>query len=835
MNDASVLRLAQENNRAPMNICPSCNTPNPENVKFCLQCACSLATKCDTLCPACKHPVSDGARFCGQCGEKLPQERLCGGCGNVLSEGNRFCGQCGTPAGSADESTSAEASASKPIRLPPFAAGNGNAGQANSLLRPNVEQKSRISPREDELMDHLRSLMPHSLANKIDAAGAHISGEQREVTVLFLDVTNFTAASHRLDSEDVYLIVDEAMRLLVEIVYKYEGTVDKFTGDGLIALFGAPIAHENDPERALRTSLEMLQVLQPLRQRTLAQYSFDFQVRIGVNTGLVIAGSLGNNLHMEYTVIGDTVNMASRLETTAQPGSVLVSFSTYQRTRPLFNFVTLPPLMMKGFPDPVRAYRPIQVREQPGSVRGLPGMQVQMIGREQDLARLHNSMRIVGSESRRRISLITGDAGLGKSRLVMEFCASLRSQNIRYVQGNCLAYANARPMWVIAEMIREIVQITEIDPVEYQVEKLQEFIAAQSFDESIALPVLLHVLELPFSNEIDKITFEAQSDSARATINNFLRQILLHSQDMPFVLVFDDLHWVDSASRQFLIELIETSDTFPLHLILVSRDFERLTVVRPIIEACAACQDDFDDIRLRALSVAESRLLVNQLVWHSSPEIEELNDVIVARAEGNPFYTEEIVRMLMDKGGIIDQDNEWIITSRSREILRSVPGTLRGLILARFDQLAPDLRHTLQQAAVLGRSFPARLLEELHEDNMDALLEQLLALTDRQFLSEETNSTEREFSFRHTLIQEAVYSTLLKRDRRRLHGYVADVLRNTNFWLPEEQAQVLAYHYSESSNPDRANGYPGPKTESTPRRAFFDSNNIQPSPVSSVV
>ena len=803
-----------------MNICPQCKTTNPEAAKDCLQCATPLPLDTGLTCPACQQMVPYGNRFCGQCGTRMPEERHCTGCGSPLPAGNRFCGQCGmavqtaTAAALPVESSGiqgvepsgrmAESPEPKWWTLP--GQSNGSAVTKGVYSLDNA-RRCQTSQSADKIWGHLRSLMPMDMSNKIDV-DAHISGEQREVTVLFLDVTNFTAASHRLDSEDIYLIVDEAMSLLVEIVYKYEGTVDKFTGDGLIALFGAPIAHENDPERALRASLEMLQVLQPLRQRTLAQHSFDFQVRIGVNTGLVIAGSLGSDLHMEYTVIGDTVNMASRLETAAQPSSILVSFSTYQRTRPLFNFVSLPPMNVKGYIEPVRAYRPVQVREQPGSVRGLPGLRVRLIGRSHDIARLQKAMEIVQNEGQRRISLITGDAGLGKSRLVVEFCEGLAARQIPYYQGNCLAYARSRSMWVVADIIRDMIPITEIDPVDFQINQIRAFIAEHALDEEEVLPVLLHVLELmPLEQDKTDDPRWSVAGGFQNWINNILRKVLTVFRDAPFVLIFDDLHWVDPDSRELIISLIQSSDNLPLHLILVSRDFERLTVIRPIIDVCASMTQGLDDIRLRALSVDESRLLVNQLVHQTSSEIEELNEAIVARAEGNPFYTEEIVRMLMDKGGIIEQGNEWVATNRAKELLRTVPGTLRGLILARFDQLPPELRHTLQQAAVLGRSFPARLLEKLHNAGMEGVLAHLTELVNRHFLQEDLNSAYPGFSFRHTLIQQAVYATLLKRERRRLHGLVAEVIKDTNFWLPEEQAEALAYHYSESSNPDKAIPY----------------------------
>lgn len=760
-----------------------------------------------------------------------------------MQPGNRFCGQCGAPAAPTEPASDTEH-----LHEQPGAYRTNSVPQAEHRASPNgtddthpdtsyptasplpqvngpKKQGKLRTGKEAEVFDHLRALMPDGLIRKIDKATEQISGEQREVTVLFLDVTNFTAASHRLDSEDIYLIIDEAMRLLVEIVYKYEGTVDKFTGDGLIALFGAPVAHENDPERALRASLEMLQALQPLRRRTMAQHNFDFQVRIGVNTGLVIAGSLGSNLHMEYTVIGDTVNMASRLESAAQPGSVLVSFSTYQRTRPLFNFVTLPPLAMKGFPDPVRAYRPIQVREQPGSIRGLPGMRVQMIGRTQDIAKLREAFGTVQKTGRRQITLITGDAGLGKSRLVVEFCESLRAERTHFYQGNCLAYARSRPLWVVAEMIRNIANITEIDPVEDQIARLRSLIDDRRLDEAAVLPVLLHVLELAL---LDAIPGQPLSgpvpEDLQAYISRILHRVLLALHDSAYVLVFDDLHWVDPISRQFLVNLIELSEDAPIHLILVSRDFERQTTIGPLIDACAAKRADFTDIRLRALSLEESRLLVNQLVRHTSPEIQELNELIVARAEGNPFYTEEIVRMLMDKGGIIEQGDEWVATPRAQELLRSVPGTLRGLILARFDQLSPELRYTLQLAAVVGRSFPAHLLAKLYDGDTVSLHARLTELMERQFLQKDSTISERGYTFRHTLIQEAVYSTLLKRERRRIHGLVAEVLKQTNYWLPEVQAEALAYHYSESSDPEKALPYLNGSAEQKGSSSRYEMN-----------
>ncbi len=286
------------------------------------------------------------------------------------------------------------------------------------------------------------------------AGAAEVQGERREVTVIFLDIINFTSISHHLDSEEIYLIIDEAMRLLVQMIYQYEGTVDKFTGDGLMALFGTPIAHENDPERAIRAALDMQAALQPLQDRVQKEHAFRLQTRIGINTGLVVAGKLGNDLHMEYTVIGDTVNLASRLESAAEPDTILVSFDTYQRTHPLFKYEVLPPMNLKGMPNAVPVYRPVALRKIPGKVRGLPGMQVPMIGRSKELDQFYLAWQRLLETRNNQFVLITGEAGLGKSRLVAEFRQRLDHAAVNIYEGSCVAYARSTPFWVIASLIR---------------------------------------------------------------------------------------------------------------------------------------------------------------------------------------------------------------------------------------------------------------------------------------------------------------------------------------------------------------------------------------------
>ena len=693
-------------------------------------------------CPACGQPVPAGSRFCNQCGASLPESQL------------------------------------------PRAA----------------------AVRQNQVQQTLRALMPTSLAAKINAAALEIAGERREVTILFLDMTNSTAMAHVLDSEDIYLLTDEAMRLLAEVIYEYEGTIDKYMGDGLMALFGAPVAHENDPERAIRAALEMHTVLQPLQKRFKQEYGLDLQTRVGINTGRVIAGQVGSDLHMEYTVIGDTVNLASRLETAAEPGTVLVSFETHQRTRPLFRYETLPPFMVKGKPHPIRAFRPLGLRARSGQVRGLPGLQAPMIGRQDALVRLQNALAEVCQHRHSQIVLVTGEAGVGKSRLVAELCSSIAQPDVNVYQGNCLTYARSKPLWLMANVLRDIMRLSDTDPVEVQRETLQAYLNHTGLASNDITPYLTNVLGLEQTDARIEARLSHFDDVVLQKLTHAaLRQVLLAEARLaPTVLIFEDLHWVDPASRGFLEHLIQTIADVPLMLILVSRNLERETVIRPLVDAAEKYHDRLVDIQLGPLSETEGQLLVDQLLNQTFDEAQALKRRIAKRSDGNPFYAEEIVRMLMDQGGLVRKDEAWQVLPQANELARKVPGTLNGLILARFDRLPENLRRTLQKAAVLGASFPVGLIQSLNGASPETIAAQINELEARQFLIASPFGSEQGYAFRHALVHQAVYSTLLRRDRKKIHERAAQVIERGAFWTPDERTEALAYHYAESTDPSKA-------------------------------
>ncbi len=776
-----------------MKTCLVCSFNNAEDADFCNHCAAALARKC--LC--CGHTNAPESKFCGECGTSLTSLHHCLHCGEPLQPNSKFCNQCGYPVQAADVDAESPRTP-KPSPISPTAA---------RPLFTNHTTTGQIATKNG---------MPTEL-----------QGERREVTVLFLDLMDFTRLSKQVDSEEIYLIVDEAMRLLVQIIYRYEGTVDKFTGDGLMALFGTPTAHENDPERAVRSALEMQQVLKPLQQRIQDLYGFNFQARIGINTGVVIAGNLGSDLHMEYTVIGDTVNLAARLEAAAKPGTILVSYDTYQRTRPIFRYQPMPPFDLKGFPEPVPAYRPLSVRKHPGRVRGLPGMQSPMIGRIDELTLLHKIWARVQKEHRNQTVLITGEAGMGKSRLASEFRREIDGTTSNIFEGNCLAFARSKPFWVFASLLRDILQISELDTPAHQFESLRLFVEHLNLPKHQLLPYLSIILGL---EQLDERSTERllQIDPnmlQRQTYVAVRQMFLAMSQAAPLILLFDDLHWVDPASKELLIYLIQSLTEASVLIVLISRNLERKTTIRPLLEVLQRSTQRFTDVELGRLGDSEAIQLLAQLLKQSTHDnaLLQLEQRIVQRAEGNPFYIEEIVRMLIDQQILVKQNGRFVVATNTDQTLAHFPATLRSLILTRFDGLSENLRQILQKAAVLGRSFPLSLLQALHRNESEQVALQVYDLKNRLFLSEDPFNHEPGFTFYHALIQEAIYSTMLNRDRKSVHGMVAQALERGNYFNDDERIEALGYHYANSNEPYQAIPYLIAAAENASRRSAHET------------
>ncbi len=405
-------------------------------------------------CPKCGHDNPPGVNVCGQCA--TPLAPICPHCGFENPANFKFCGNCG---------------------------GKLDAAPA------------RVSPPEPRT--HTAAPIPAALAQKISSVGKQIEGERRNVTVLFSDISGFTTIAEKLDPEQVYDFIDGTLKAFTAEIYKHEGTLDKVLGDGIMALFGAPIAHEDDPARAVRAALGMQDALKRINADLEPRLGISLRVRIGLHTGTVVVGNIGSDLRMEYTALGDTVNVASRLQSAAEPGTILVSRAVYEPTKPLFEFRELGAIRVKNRVEPVEIFEVLAPRQVAGRVRGIPGLSAPMIGREEEFARVRRVVDDLATNRRGRIVLVTGNAGIGKSRLTSELKGYLANKWATVLEGACLAYG--QPAYgVFLQILKSLFGIADNDPEEIAREKIERVVQdLLPGEESLqVVPYLEHLLGL---------------------------------------------------------------------------------------------------------------------------------------------------------------------------------------------------------------------------------------------------------------------------------------------------------------------------------------------------
>jgi class 3 adenylate cyclase/tetratricopeptide (TPR) repeat protein len=667
--------------------------------------------------------------------------------------------------------------------------------------------------------------MPTALVEKIKTAAVKLPGERRNVTVLLVDMADLTtvAATCDLDRESIYLLIDEAIALLADAAYDYGGTIDKFTGDGLMILFGAPVAHENDPELAVRTALDMLTTIQPLSQHLQATHDCELQLRIGISTGEVIAGRMGNDLHMEYTVTGDVVDITVNLKETAELGTILVSPETYQRTSTIFEYEITPSVDQDGR----QRYRPIRLSENPEQKPGSSTRRrLPLVGRSGELTQLEQALATVCRDKERRIVRLTGEAGIGKSRLLAEFRQKISRSDIRIFQAHCLAYTRSQPLSVAAKMVREIIGMSETEPAQVQHAAIQRYLDQMKLDQAEIWPYLAHLLGLEQAEQVfDNRLALLDGSMLQRQVHVALRQIFLaEAQQSPIVVIFEDLQWLDPASKEFLQYLVQTTGEASLMLILVSRPTDHGSTFSSLQTIIRNEANQLVELQLEALSDTETELLVEEFITDNTPETQAIKQEIIQRGKGNPFYLGELIGMLIDRGGLIraSTDGTWQVTPDATELLKAVPSTIKDLILARFDSLPEDLRRTLQLAAVLGTTLPISPMFQLRGLNADTLAIHLKELERRHFLSSDPSKTNAEYEFRHALFQEVIYSTLLKRDRRQAHDQIAQAIEQSESGNLDERVESLAYHYFESTRPLEAVPYLIKSADKAARRSAHE-------------
>jgi predicted ATPase/class 3 adenylate cyclase len=661
----------------------------------------------------------------------------------------------------------------------------------------------------DSVVDAAVAALRSQLRELQKAKSAVQSADERKlVTILFADIAGFTALSETIDPEEVHRLINACFDRLVPLVEKYEGTIDKFIGDEIMALFGAPVTHEDDPERALHAAMEMMEAIQHFNR----DFGTNLGIHMGINTGRVVAGRVGTENRRDYSVMGDAVNLAARLEAASQAGEIFVGAATYRATEALFDFDELPPLTLKGKQAPVAVYRLIAAKAKARRRRGVEGLQAPLTGREREIAQIQE--RLAGLKaSRGCVVSIVGEAGLGKSRLIAETRSLVAKHAVAaWAEGRALSYTTGRSYWLARDLLRNLLGVATDAPPSAVAAALSADLA-RSFGERIVeyYPYLAQILELSLESEMqDKVKFLSGEALQSRIAEAFHACIQKRIASGPLVLVWEDLHWSDPSSLQLLEKIAPLVLDRPLLLICAARPDES-RAVEIIAQLNRVHSSHGLLLQLEPLSEGESTSLICSLLKMADLPA-ELRDLIVARADGNPFYVEELLRSLIDSGALVLEANgpKFVRDVDAVEI----PDTLREVLSARIDRLQPDDKSVLQKAAVIGRIFGAAVLARLRQatsSGAGGLAEALRELERREFiLSNETEALETgrlpddEFIFKHAVTHEVAYESLLVSVRKQLHALTGRTLEQLFPDRLHELAPVLAHHFECAEVMDRA-------------------------------
>jgi class 3 adenylate cyclase/tetratricopeptide (TPR) repeat protein len=607
-----------------------------------------------------------------------------------------------------------------------------------------------------------QSYTPRYLAEKILTSRDALQGERKEVTVLFCDIVESSRLAERVDPEAMHQIMDQALRLMAEAVHRYEGTVNQFLGDGLMALFGAPAALEDHALRAVLAALMIQDTINGYNEQLKAARGVEIRLRLGLNTGLVVVGRIGDDLRMDYTAVGDTTNVAARLQSLAEPGMMLIGETTQRLVEGYVRSEARGPAPVKGRTEPVQVY------EVTGRRRGRSRLEVSiergltpLVGREQELGLLHVCLeRAKGG--RGQVVGIVGEPGLGKSRLLYEFRKSLEDERIVWLEGHCVAYGQNAPYLPILEILRANFQIEDGDTSLQLGEKLRRGIRQLEAGLEESLPYLAEICGLPIE---DALLTQLHPHIKQWKTFEALRALTLAgSQRRPHVIVIEDLHWIDKTSEEYLSFLVESLAGAPVLL---------LTAYRPGYAVRWAAKTYFTQIALDRLSRQEVEELLLALLG-ADPQLALLMQLLIEHAEGNPFFLEESVRMLADSLVLAGGRGAHRLVKPFHMI--QVPATVQAVLAARIDRLPAEDKHLLQTAAVIGRQFPLALLQAVAEQPENRLRQGLAHLQAAEFWYDLGLFPDVQYAFAHTLTHEVAYSSLLQERRRALHARIIQAI-----------------------------------------------------------
>jgi ABC-type oligopeptide transport system substrate-binding subunit/class 3 adenylate cyclase len=631
--------------------------------------------------------------------------------------------------------------------------------------------------------------------------------ERRVVTALFADVVGSTALGELLDPEELKLIIGDAVIRMIGAVESFGGTVKDLAGDGLLALFGAPVAHEDDAERAVRSGLRIVDdIAAYAREVERAWQIGGFGVRVGVNTGPVVVGTIGGGNKIEYAALGDAVNTAARLQSHAEADTVLLGDDTYKLVEPLFEWGEPQLLTMKGKAQPVEARTVTGVRAARVPTRGFEGTQTRLVGRDRELGVARAALDAVVSGAG-GIVFFVGEPGIGKTRLLAELRALLEEAELPHgralwLEGRCVSYGESMPYWPFRDLLRSWLGMLADDPEMRVRITLRRRVGDLFGDRTLEIyPYLAALLGVELEPEAAIRLAELSPEALQFRTFEVFRELLERlALDGPIVVALEDLHWADATSLQLLERVFADTETAALLLILTTRPERDHPSWRVKEAAARELPHRTSEVVLEALSGDAGRELLHALVGRDTLP-DDLEQQILDPAEGNPFFMEELVRSFADHGALVQEGDGWRFVHEARV---PIPPTVEKVILARIDRLEPSSRETLAAASVLGRQFGTLLLGAVAGKNVQRTLGDLQRL---DLVREARRWPEPEYRFKHALIQEAAYRTLVAADRNHLHRKAAEFLEELNPNPDSADAGLLAHHWLAAADEAKAAHY----------------------------
>jgi class 3 adenylate cyclase/tetratricopeptide (TPR) repeat protein len=685
-------------------------------------------------CPRCQAENKPGRKFCSACGQALSVS--CPHCAFVNDPGDQFCGGCG------------------------------------QALISATEPPSRFaSP---------HAYTPRHLAEKILTSKSALEGERKQVTVLFADLKGSMELLAERDPEEARKLLDPVLERMMEAVHRFEGTVNQVMGDGIMALFGAPLAHEDHAVRACYAALRMEETVTRYGDEVQRSHGVPLQIRVGLNSGEVVVRSIGSDLRMDYSAVGQTTHLAARMEQMAKPGSVLATAETVRLAEGYVRVKPLGPVPVKGLPGSIEVYEiagagPVRSRLQAAAARGL----TRFVGRAGEIEQLRQALETARAGHGQVVALV-GDPGVGKSRLFWEFTRSHRTRGWLILESGSVSYGKATAYLPVIELVKSYFQIEAVDDARKVKEKLTGKLLTLDRALEATLPAFLALLDVP----VDDAGWQALDPPQRRwrTLDGVKRLLLRESQVQPLLLVFEDLHWIDTETQALLDILLESLPTARI-LLLVN--------YRPEYQHGWGSKTYYTQLRIDPLPLESAEELLRALVGDDT-SLEPLKQLLIEQTEGNPFFLEESVRTLVESQVLVGERGAYRLAKALPSI--QVPATVQAVLAARIDRLPPEEKRLLQSASAIGKDVAFTLLQAIAELPEEALRRGLADLQAAELLYETSLFPELEYTFKHALTHEVVYGSLLQERRRALHATIVDALERLYPERVTEQVDLLAHH-----------------------------------------